>query len=157
MLTKIKFDMKKNLLFLLLPIVWSCFHHEDPPLLNLTPTETQIVGQWHEVGPKIPSLDSLGNFIDSVDINATYTFNENYTFVADEYPHPQPGIQGSWLFNSLDSAIYFTPTIIDATQTNHIWYIIKFDSTLLQVNHFFDSNLPNDTTTVSFIRKFVKL
>ena len=141
-----------NLLFLLLPIVFSCFHHEEPTLLNLTSTEQKLVGQWHETGPKVAFLDTLGNLIDSIDANATYNLMEDFTYVADEYPLTE--IQGTWEFNSADSAIYITPTIIDPFQTNHIWYIIKFDSLTLKVSHVFDHNQPNDTTTISVVRKF---
>ena len=144
-----------NLIFLLLPIIFSCFHMEEPNLLNLTPNEEKLIGQWHEIGPKVPFVDSLGNVIDSIDVNATYTFNSDFFYLADEYP--LTGIEGMWSFDSVYSVIYIDPNIVDSYQTNNKWYIIHFDSSLLEVSHFFDYNLPNDTTTISVVRKFKRI
>ena len=149
--------MKMNTLLFLLPFFSSCLTHDiDPPSL-LHPEEEKLVGIWQEVGPKSPFFDANGILLDSVDINATYEFKDDFSFTAqnDIYLGSE---SGTWAFDSTYTRVNLYPISPESNIiSDHNWSIITLDSSNLEVSHFYKVTFPDETFTTAPYRKFKKI
>ncbi len=152
--------MKMNFLFCLLLIQCSCGQSSDIEL-TLHPEDETLVGVWHEIAPKALVVDGMGVVIDSIDVSATYEFNADYTFTAQndawtDFTH------GTWAFDSTYTfdKVKLYP-VDDASPTAYrldTWDIIANTPPFLEVGHQFDHVFPDHSVGVIYVkRKFEKI
>ena len=150
--------MKMCTFFLLISLLSACYPSPEPPVVLLSPKEEKLLGTWQEIRPKIAHYDGAGNFIDSVDISSVYTFQNDYTFTAENETWINAS-SGTWTFDTLENKIALDPLISGnpmAGQRDHLWAILTLDSAVLEVYHHYEFFTLSDTGNIILPRNFVK-
>ncbi len=148
--------MKTNIFLFALVLLSSCVMDNDD-LEKPPSTETGVIGTWQEYGPKSLHLDSMGNVIDSVDVNSRFQFFSDSSYIAENDIYTN-SVKGTWSFdtNLLHIKIYPQGPLYNAT-SDHIWAIHKLDSSDLEVSHVYLLTLPNQSYNVLVQRNFKRI
>ncbi|MCB0573941.1 MAG: hypothetical protein KDC61_05170 [Saprospiraceae bacterium] len=140
--------------YLIVPLLFihSCRPAEDRQL-------DPLIGQWQENAPITYIYDSQGAIVDSVDLNSTYTFYENFTYTSlnDEITNAD---SGTWMIDSIYTAnLYLYPDNANPSglSAEHLWAIDSLTDTKLLVYHIYERILLNDTLFIAERREFVKI
>lgn len=136
--------------------------HQEPIVSDLTPREDNLVGRWNEIAEKIPFVDSTGHVIDSIDVRAEYKFLPDHRFTCSN-ENWMNATHGVWQFDSTEQELRLYPnasnpvSIDPQAKITDSWFIENLTDQELKVDHFHESQLPNDTVTVVFFRSFYKV
>ena len=126
---------------------------------QLPPVEKTVtlLGRWKEFRPKAVKLDSNGNIIDSIDINATYEFRADFTyFTQNDIWTDGPG--GTWTYDSGYPKVILSPSVLDTNSSSgHWWRINDLTEDSLKVEHTYTLGPPSQHIGVLLFRKFYKL
>jgi hypothetical protein len=83
--------------------------------------------------------------IDSLDINAVFVFNNDYTYESQNEIYTG-STKGTWSFDSSFSKIFIVPVPMDIVlQSEHEWHIVTFDNEVLNVDHTYKLTLPDES------------
>lgn len=150
--------MNKIFLFLLLPLFVFCTKNpNNKEDLNLSLEEERLLGVWQEVGPKVALKDSLGNFIDSLDLNSVYDFKDDFSYTS--YNDRITGaVNGAWGFDSTFTELSIIPVPSDIVlQSEHTWRILNFNDSTLKISHLYKVTLPDEYYFLALTRTFKKI
>lgn len=150
--------MKTNILFLIVAVLYSCTP-DAPNVSLLSPEEEKLVGTWKEYLPKSPFYDANGVLIDSIDLNSTMVFNNDYTYTTENdtyFGSPE----GTWSTDSVTQYLHLIPTNShNPNIKNHYWAIVTLTADTLNVEHYYEFtfSVPPHTTLVNEYRKFLRV
>jgi hypothetical protein len=127
---------------------------------NLRYEEAQMIGVWQEFGNIAYQLDSLGNRIDSVNLNSTYEFKSDFTYTSvNDITTKSAG--GTWkvdsnIINNIRIRLY--PKYPNPNYYREdIWNVVKLEEPNLRVDHTYELILFNDSYHILKKRTFVRV
>ena len=155
----------KNVIILVISIILLSnftFCTKSLPTEDRSMNSNKLIGRWKEY-PVIALLyDSLGVFIDSIDISAEYEFLEDGSYKCDD-DFLVPSTYGIWSLDSTETILHlYLDSISSSSATSHasavdLWYIHKLLLHEMDLDHLHKSVINNDTTTIAQSRSFYKI
>ncbi len=125
--------------------------------VDLRDEEEHMIGIWQEFGAIAYYLDSLGNPIDSTDLNSIYEFKSDLTFTSQNDIYTK-ATSGTWRLDSFDNKINLYPYYGDSPYLyrKDAWEI-DHEPPYLNIGHSYDVVLPSGSYGVYRKRTFIKV
>ncbi len=129
--------------------------------LTLRDEEAQMIGVWQEYGNKAYQLDSLGNRIDSIDLNSIYEFKSDFTYTSQN-DRITKATTGTWkidsnIINNIYINLYPYYGSSPYLYREDVWEVSKLEEPYLTLNHGYNLVLLNKISWVSRKRTFIRI